>query len=153
MEIFVPVRSMHICSNALSHTASFPFFLFVHRIFTEDAMDLMSTSQENDFPASPYILIQKTAYSGGTEISMDTIVIVGYIAGALTTISFVPQVMRAWKLKETRDLSLAMLILFATGILLWTCYGVWTESLPIIAANVITFVLILVLLGLMFRYK
>ena len=84
---------------------------------------------------------------------MDTIVIVGYIAGTLTTISFIPQVVRAWKLKETRDLSLAMLILFAAGILLWTGYGFWTESLPIIAANVITFVLILVLLGLKIRYK
>jgi MtN3 and saliva related transmembrane protein len=84
---------------------------------------------------------------------MDTIAIIGYIAGALTTISFVPQVVRAWKLKETRDLSLAMLILFAAGILLWTCYGIWTESLPIIAANVITFFLILVLLGLKVRYK
>ena len=84
---------------------------------------------------------------------MDTIVLVGYIAGILTTTAFVPQVVRAWKLKETRDLSLAMLILFATGILLWTCYGVWTESLPIIAANVITFALILVLLGLKLRYK
>jgi MtN3 and saliva related transmembrane protein len=84
---------------------------------------------------------------------MDTIVIVGYIAGALTTISFIPQVMRAWKLKETRDLSLAMLILFAVGILLWTCYGIWIESLPVIAANVITFILILVLLGLKVRYK
>lgn len=84
---------------------------------------------------------------------MDTIVIVGYIAGVLTTISFVPQVMRAWKLKETRDLSLAMLILFAAGIFLWTCYGFWTESPPIIMANVITFVLILVLLGLKIWYK
>ena len=84
---------------------------------------------------------------------MDTIVIVGYIAGILTTTAFVPQVVRAWKIKETRDLSLAMLILFAAGILLWTCYGFWTESLPIIAANVITFVLILVLLGLKIRYK
>jgi MtN3 and saliva related transmembrane protein len=79
---------------------------------------------------------------------MDTIVLVGYIAGALTTVSFVPQVHRAWKLGETRDLSLAMLLLFALGILLWTFYGVWTGSMPIIAANVITFVLILVLLGL-----
>jgi MtN3 and saliva related transmembrane protein len=84
---------------------------------------------------------------------MDTIVLIGYIAGALTTISFVPQVVRAWKLKETRDLSLAMLILFAAGILLWTCYGIWTGSLPIIVANVITFVLILVLLGLKLRYR
>ncbi len=79
---------------------------------------------------------------------MDTLVLVGYVAGALTTLSFVPQVARAWKLKETRDLSLAMLLLFALGILLWTFYGIWTGSMPIILANVTTFILILVLLGM-----
>jgi len=84
---------------------------------------------------------------------MDTIIIVGYLAGALTTISFVPQVIKAWKMKETRDLSLAMLVLFCIGIFLWTLYGFWVDSLPIIAANVITFFLILVLLYLKFRYK
>jgi MtN3 and saliva related transmembrane protein len=84
---------------------------------------------------------------------MDTIVIVGYIAGTLTTISFIPQVARAWKLKETRDLSLAMLILFCAGVLLWILYGFWAGSLPVIAANMATFVLILVLLWLKIRYK
>jgi MtN3 and saliva related transmembrane protein len=84
---------------------------------------------------------------------MDTILLVGYIAGALTTLSFVPQVLRAWKLKETRDLSLAMLLLFAVGILLWTFYGIWTGSMPIIAANVITFILILILLGMKIKYR
>jgi MtN3 and saliva related transmembrane protein len=84
---------------------------------------------------------------------MDSIVIVGYIAGALTTVSFVPQVVRAWKLRETRDLSLAMLLLFALGVLLWTLYGIWTGSMPIIAANVITFILVLILLWMKFRYK
>ena len=83
---------------------------------------------------------------------MDTIVLVGYIAGTLTTLSFVPQVARAWKLKETRDLSLAMLLLFALGVLLWTLYGIWTGSVPIIAANIVTFVLILVLLWMKVRY-
>lgn len=84
---------------------------------------------------------------------MDTIVLIGYIAGAFTTLSFVPQVIRAWKLKETRDLSLAMLLLFALGVLLWTFYGVWTGSMPIIAANTITFILILVLLGMKINYQ
>jgi MtN3 and saliva related transmembrane protein len=83
---------------------------------------------------------------------MDTTVLVGYIAGTLTTLSFVPQVARAWKLKETRDLSLAMLLLFALGVLLWTVYGVWISSVPIIAANIITFVLILVLLWMKVKY-
>jgi MtN3 and saliva related transmembrane protein len=84
---------------------------------------------------------------------MDTIAIVGYMAGTLTTLSFVPQVIRAWNLRETRDLSLTMLLLFALGVLLWTLYGVWTGSIPIIAANIVTFVLILVLLGMKIRYQ
>jgi MtN3 and saliva related transmembrane protein len=84
---------------------------------------------------------------------MDTTILVGYSAGALTTLSFVPQVIRAWKLKETRDLSLAMLLLFALGVLLWTLYGVWTGSMPVIAANVITFILILVLLWMKIKYQ
>jgi MtN3 and saliva related transmembrane protein len=83
---------------------------------------------------------------------METIVLVGYIAGTLTTLSFVPQVARAWKLKETRDLSPAMLLLFALGVLLWTLYGIWTGSMPIIAANMITFILILVLLWMKVKY-
>ncbi len=84
---------------------------------------------------------------------MDMIIMIGYIAGTLTTVSFVPQVIRAWKLKETRDLSLAMLVLFALGVCLWTVYGIWIDSLPIIAANLISLVLILFLLLLKLRYQ
>jgi MtN3 and saliva related transmembrane protein len=84
---------------------------------------------------------------------MDTAIIIGYIAGFLTTVSFVPQVIRAWNLKETRDLSLAMLIFFALGVFLWAVYGIWIDSLPIIAANLISLVLILFLLWLKLRYK
>jgi MtN3 and saliva related transmembrane protein len=84
---------------------------------------------------------------------MDTILLIGYIAGTLTTISFLPQVIRTWKMQETKDFSLAMLLLFATGILLWTVYGIWTGSLPVILANVITFLLILVLLAMKIKYR
>ena len=84
---------------------------------------------------------------------MDTITLTGYIAGTLTTISFVPQVLRTWKLRETKDFSLAMLLLFAAGMLLWTAYGIWINSYPIIAANVITFGLVLFLLGMKIRYR
>ena len=84
---------------------------------------------------------------------MDTIILVGYLAGTLTTISFVPQVIRTWNLKETKDFSLAMLLLFAAGMLLWTLYGVWINSFPIIAANIITFGLILFLLWMKIKYK
>ena len=84
---------------------------------------------------------------------MDTTLVIGYIAGTLTTISFLPQVIRTWKMRETKDFSLAMLLLFATGILLWTVYGIRTESLPVIFANVITFLLIIVLLAMKIKYR
>jgi len=83
---------------------------------------------------------------------MDMIMVTGYLAGILTTVAFVPQVTRAWRLKETRDISLAMLLLFGAGVLLWTVYGLWVSSLPVIAANVATFLLILVLVALKIRY-
>ena len=84
---------------------------------------------------------------------MDNIIIIGYIAGTLTTASFIPQVIRSWKLKETRDLSLAMLVLFAIGVILWTVYGVWIGSPPIIAANIVTLGLIIFLLWMKVRFK
>ena len=84
---------------------------------------------------------------------MDTTLVIGYIACTLTTISFLPQVIRTWKMRETKDFSLAMLLLFATGILLWTVYGIRTESLPVILANVITFLLIIVLLAMKIKYR
>ena len=84
---------------------------------------------------------------------MDTITLTGYIAGTLTTISFLPQVIRSWKTKSTHDISFAMLALFGLGMLLWATYGFWLNSLPIILANLITFGLIIVLLAMKIRYK
>ncbi len=83
---------------------------------------------------------------------MDAITITGYIAGTLTTVSFIPQVARAWRMKETRDISLAMLLLFAAGVALWTLYGFFVSSFPVIAANIVTFLLIVVLVSLKVKY-
>jgi len=84
---------------------------------------------------------------------MDTTILIGYMAGTLTTISFLPQVIRSWKTKSTHDISFAMLALFGLGMLLWATYGFWINSPPIILANVITFALIIVLLAMKIRYK
>lgn len=83
---------------------------------------------------------------------MDAITLVGFVAGTLTTVAYVPQVIRSWRLKETRDISLTMLVLYAVGVSLWLVYGIGMDSLPIIAANGISLVLILVLLGIKIRY-
>lgn len=66
---------------------------------------------------------------------------IGFISAALTTVAFVPQVIRVWKTKSARDVSLGMYALFNTGVAMWLCYGLLIESWPVIAANSITLLL------------
>ena len=77
--------------------------------------------------------------------------LLGTAAGTLTTVAFVPQVARAWRTKSVADLSLWMLLAFASGVLLWTLYGVVTKAMPLIVSNSITFVLALTLLVMKLR--
>ena len=79
---------------------------------------------------------------------MDSVTALGLIAGTLTTLSFAPQVVRAWRTRSTADLSFAMLVIFLAGILLWLAYGVVKEDLAIIAANAVTAVLIGLILSI-----
>ncbi|HII94892.1 MAG TPA: hypothetical protein HA367_04040 [Candidatus Methanofastidiosum sp.] len=83
---------------------------------------------------------------------MEMITILGLLAGALTTISFIPQVMKTWKFKETKDISLLMYIIFFTGILLWFSYGILIDNTPIIVANGVSLVLVFIVLSLKIRY-
>jgi len=71
----------------------------------------------------------------------------------LTTIAFLPQVIKAWKSKHTKDISLIMFIVLTIGIFLWVVYGFLILSMPVIAANVVTFVLALTILILKLKYK
>ena len=81
------------------------------------------------------------------------IILLGFAAGTLTTLSFVPQVHKAWRSKRCDDLSLGMLLAFGLGVFLWLIYGLVLRDMPIILANVITLALILVLLWLKARYR
>ncbi len=78
--------------------------------------------------------------------------LVGYSAGFCTTVAFIPQVIRSVKTRSTKDISLLMLVLFATGLTLWTIYGLCEDRPPIVAANVITLVFVCVLFWLRIRY-
>ena len=67
--------------------------------------------------------------------------IIGTLAGTLTTISFLPQLIKTLRLKSARDLSWGMWIVFVTGIALWILYGFLLHAMPVILANVVTFIL------------
>ena len=77
----------------------------------------------------------------------------GLIAGALTTVAFIPQVVKIWKSKHTLDISLGMFAIFSVGVLLWLLYGIQLRALPIILYNGVTLVLSLTILVFKLRYK
>jgi MtN3 and saliva related transmembrane protein len=66
---------------------------------------------------------------------------IGFIAAILTTVAFVPQVIRVWRSRSAADISLGMYTLFTLGVALWLVYGILIYSWPVIAANFITLLL------------
>jgi MtN3 and saliva related transmembrane protein len=59
----------------------------------------------------------------------------GYFAGILTVGSFLPQVIRVWRTRQTRDLSLSMFALLSTASSLWIIYGAITKDWPVVLTN------------------
>ena len=70
----------------------------------------------------------------------DYIDLFGFSAASLTTIAFLPQLYKTWKTKSAEDVSLITLILFLTGLICWIIYGLKINSIPILVANIITFI-------------
>ena len=84
---------------------------------------------------------------------MENIEILGLVAATLTTGAFVPQVYKTWKNKSVKDISLSMYTVLLMGLLLWIVYGFYINSLPIIAANVITATLSVLIVIMKIKYK
>jgi lactoylglutathione lyase len=64
--------------------------------------------------------------------------IIGLTAASLTTLAFLPQVIKTWRTKSTADLSPFMFFLMCLGILFWLMYGLLIKDFPIIIANAVT---------------
>lgn len=84
---------------------------------------------------------------------MDFITLLGFAAGLLTTIAFLPQMFQTWKTKSAKDVSFVMLITFMSGLFLWLIYGIILGALPIILANGITLFFNFIILWLKIKYK
>ncbi len=77
----------------------------------------------------------------------------GLVAGACTTIAFLPQVIKTWRSRSAKDLSLSMFSIFTLGVGLWLIYGLLDNNVPVIAANLITLMLAATLLVFKFRFR
>lgn len=78
--------------------------------------------------------------------------IIGSIAGILCTASFLPQVIKIYKTKNTKDLSLAAFATLGSGVFFWLIYGILIMELPIIIANAISLILIILIVIMKKRY-
>ncbi len=72
---------------------------------------------------------------------------IGTLAAFLTTVSFVPQVVRVVRHRETAGISLWMYSLFTVGVGMWIVYGWMIDSAPVVVANGITLALAATVLG------
>ncbi len=77
----------------------------------------------------------------------------GFVAASLTTCAFLPQVIKTWRMKETRDISLWMYLIFTVGVSLWLVYGISIGDYPVSIANGATLILALSILVAKIRYK
>ena len=83
---------------------------------------------------------------------MELVTIIGSVAAICTTVSFIPQVLKILKTRNTKSVSLEMYIIFTGGVLCWLAYGVLLNELPIIIANGITSVLAVIILVSKIKY-
>lgn len=80
---------------------------------------------------------------------MDFVKLIGLVAGFCTTLAFLPQVVKTWRSRSAKDISLGMFLLLVFGVGLWLVYGILLNDLPIILANGFT----LLLAGIILFFK
>jgi MtN3 and saliva related transmembrane protein len=74
---------------------------------------------------------------------VSTATLIGLLAGTLTTAAWLPQVMRAFRTKSTRDFSWSWFAMFGTGVAIWLIYGLAASAPAVIVTNALTFLLVL----------
>ncbi|HEX7538804.1 MAG TPA: SemiSWEET family transporter, partial [Syntrophales bacterium] len=66
---------------------------------------------------------------------MDGVTLIGLLAAVVSTVGFAPQVIKVYKTRMTRDLSLGSYIILLSGLFLWLIYGLLLGNVPIILGN------------------
>ena len=79
---------------------------------------------------------------------MSAVILLGYAAALLTSLSFLPQALLVIRTGRTNGISLLMYSLFTVGVAFWLIYGIASKSAPIIAANAVTLTLAVIILTL-----
>jgi MtN3 and saliva related transmembrane protein len=84
---------------------------------------------------------------------MSGVDILGYSACAVTALTFLPQVLKTWKEKSAKNVSLMMFIIAFVNEVMWIAYGVLRDDMVIIVTNVIMITMCSVMISLKLKYK
>lgn len=80
------------------------------------------------------------------------VTIIGGVAGFFTSIAIIPQMIKTWKTRHARDLSIWQQIIIIVGLSLWLCYGILLHDLPLILSNTFTLICYSLLLAMKIFY-
>ena len=84
---------------------------------------------------------------------MESSELFGFAAAILSTVAFLPQVIKTWVSKSAKDLSYVLLLTFSTGCFCWVVYGYQVDAKPVIIANSFTLLLNLSILGMKIAFE
>ena len=84
---------------------------------------------------------------------MDYIKLLGLVAGTITSVTFLPQVIRIYKTRSAKDLSSTMLGMLIVGVAMWLAYGIAVNDIAIMYTNGMVLFLSLIMLYFKFRFK
>ncbi len=79
-------------------------------------------------------------------MTLDSTTWLGIFAGALTTTSFLPQLLKTWRSRHTKDISIFMFLMLFIGITLWVAYGIVRQDLPVILANCVSLIFVAIII-------
>jgi MtN3 and saliva related transmembrane protein len=79
--------------------------------------------------------------------------VLGYVAGLITAFTFLPQVVKTWKTKSAKDVSLAMFVIALTNQILWLAFGILREDPVIIITNAVMLLMTGLMISLKLKYN
>jgi MtN3 and saliva related transmembrane protein len=77
----------------------------------------------------------------------------GYIAGVLGALSFLPQLIKIWQVRSVKDISTSMYVIYGISVILWLFYGVIIGSMPLVLAELLTLILVSAILMMKYIWK
>lgn len=83
---------------------------------------------------------------------VDWVQMLGLVAGAFTSTSTFPQLLKTWRTKDATDVSAGMFSVLTIGVILWTIYGIQKNDVPIIATNSLAIILNCTMIIFKLRY-